>query len=285
MGLWHGFALCAAALLLGCGRGVAARDRSLGEAALAEAKALVAAHPLRDAGRLSREAAGWIAGRLPEKGTFLLPFEAPPGKLANVLHAAHPAPVAVLASHFDTKAGIPGFVGANDGASTTGLLVALAREARLPVHYLFLDGEECRVAYAAEDGLHGSWFAARDGHRAQGLAKGKRLPVIVLDMLGDRDLTPALAANGSPRLNAVFRQAAQAVGVPLGNAGDVVDDHVPFVAEGWQATDIIDFEYGPGNAWWHTAEDSPEKLSAESLARTAALVREAVRRLEREHRQ
>lgn len=287
MGRWRGLFLCVLSVvpLLGCDRGITGRDRAVGEAALAEAKALVAAYPLRDAGRHSREAAGWIAKRLPAEGTHMLPFDAPPGKLVNVLHAAHPAPVAILASHFDTKSGIPGFVGANDGASTTGLLIALAREARLPVHYLFLDGEECRVSYTASDGLHGSWFAARGGHRAQGLSKESGLPVIVLDMLGDKDFTPALAANGSHTLNTVLRRAAEELDIVLGDAGDVVDDHVPFVAEGWRATDIIDFDYGPNNAWWHTAEDTPDKLSAEALTQTAALVRKAITRLEKEHRQ
>lgn len=279
MGWWHGVTLCAATLLFGCGRGVTAHDRAVGERALAEAKALVAAHPLREAGRHSREAAGWIAGRFPETGTRLLPFDAPPGKLANVTHMAHPHPVAILASHFDTKADIPGFVGANDGASTTGLLIALAALSDLPVWYLLLDGEECRERYSAHDGLHGSWRAARG---ESGLPK--RLPVIVLDMLGDKDFTPALAANGSPALNAILRRAAKDVGVPLANAGDIVDDHVPFVAEGWCATDVIDFEYGPGNAWWHTPEDSPDKLSASSLAKAAALMRRAVELLERERK-
>ena len=69
----------------------------------------------------------------------------------------------------------------------------------------------------------------------------------------------------------------------MGDGGAIVDDHLPFVAEGYRAADLIDFDYGPGNAWWHTAEDTPDKLSADSLARTAALVRRLIDLLEQDH--
>lgn len=274
-----GPALGVATFLLGCGHGVTARDRAIGERALAEAKALVATHPQRDAGVQSSTVAHWLAGRFTTHEAQPLPFATPYGTMTNVVRRCPDRfgpPVAILASHFDTKRGIPGFVGANDGASTTGLLIALAELSDLPVIYLLLDGEECREEYSALDGLHGSWHAARGG-----LGLPRHLPVIVLDMLGDRAFTPALAANGSPALNAVLRRAAKDVGIRLEEAGDIIDDHVPFVAEGWRAADVIDFNYGPGNAWWHTAEDLPEKLSALSLAQAAALVRRTVELLKK----
>lgn len=277
-----GLALGAATFLLGCGRGVTAHDRAIGARALAEAKALVAAHPRREAGVDSAQVAAWLAGRFTDPKARIISFETPHGAMANVWRDCPThlgPPVAILASHFDTKRGIPGFVGANDGASTTGLLIALAELSDLPVIYLLLDGEECKEEYSAHDGLHGSWHAARGG-----LGLPKRLPVFVLDMLGDADFTPALAANGSPALNALLRRAAKDVGVPLGEAGDIIDDHVPFVVEGWRAADVIDFDYGPGNGWWHTAEDTPEKLSAASLARAAALVRRTVELLKKERK-
>lgn len=273
--LWLG-ACAALAAAVGCGGGPVAREQALGEAALGHAAALCAACPARVAGQGSVGAADWIAARLPREGTEIDRFGGAPGPMANVWHCRVGRPVALLVTHFDTKAGIAGFVGANDGASTTGLLLALANEGRLPVAYLFADGEECRVAYSGEDGLHGSWRAARSGRIPRGT------PVIVLDMLGDAGFTPALAGNGSPWLNGVLRRAAAEVGVALGDAGEIIDDHVPFVAEGYRAADVIDFEYGPGNAWWHTARDTPDKLSAASLARAAALVRRAVELLEEE---
>jgi len=254
-----------------------ALDIAVGERALAEANALVAAHPERLAGENSRAAAEWIAGRLAGRGAECVDFASPHGTLTNVFVPSPRPTVALLVSHYDTKAGVEGFVGANDGASTVGLLIALAELADLPVALLFTDGEECRTRYSGRDGLQGAWFAARGGHPVP-----KTLPVLVLDMLGERDWTPGLASNGSPRLNAAVRRAARELGIALGDAGSMVDDHVPFVAEGWQAADLIDFEFGPENAWWHTAEDSPDKLSAESLARAAALVRKIVNLLEKE---
>ena len=257
---------------------------SLGVAAYAEMEALLKAHPSRDAGQGSLDAAHWIAARLRDGSSGkdasvpqLIPVPGGPGPMANVLYTpAGVRPVAVLVSHFDTKSGIPGFVGANDGGSTTGLLLALAKHRpNLPVIYLFVDGEECVNTYTSGDGLHGSWHAARTG-------VGGQLPVIVLDMLGDRGFTPALAANGSPWLNGVIRRAAARTGLTLGDAGVMVDDHVPFVACGRRTADIIDFSFGPENAWWHTSEDTADKVSAESLAKAAALVIETVRLLEKE---
>jgi Zn-dependent M28 family amino/carboxypeptidase len=61
----------------------------------------------------------------------------------------------------------------------------------------------------------------------------------------------------------------------------IEDDHVPFVRAGIEALDLIDFEYGPGNAWWHTSEDTLGKLSAASLQAVGEVLLEVLRRLER----
>lgn len=250
-------------------------DWEVGEAALAEAAALIKAYPQRDAGEHSLSVATWLQQRLGDEAQ-IIPFDTPYGQMANVVKP-HPNAVAIFATHFDTKCGIPGFVGANDGASTTGLLLALAKT-DLPITLLFLDGEECRQSYTATDGLQGSW------HVAQNMPKAARLPVIVLDMLGDKDFTPGVAANGSYALKRLLRRAAKAAQIPLTEHHEIVDDHVPFLVEGWQAADVIDFDYGPENAWWHTCEDTLDKLSAESLAKAATLVRETVKLLVEEQR-
>jgi Zn-dependent M28 family amino/carboxypeptidase len=262
----------AVAFCMGCER-EPALEIGLGERALAEVNALITAHPQREAGVRSEAVAAWIAGRLGESAV-LQRFETPHGTMVNVVKP-HPEPVAILASHYDTKRGIPGFVGANDGASTTALLLTLAAETDLPVTYLFLDGEECREAYTAKDGLHGSWHFAK----TEQALKQARVPVIVLDMLGDKVFTPGLAANGSLRLNGLIRRAAKRVGMRLSDAGEIIDDHLPFTVEGWQAADIIDFDYGPENSWWHTPEDTVDKLSAHSLAQAAMLVKAIVKDL------
>ncbi|MEG2063264.1 MAG: M28 family peptidase [Kiritimatiellia bacterium] len=274
---------------LGCGHGLTEQDRIVGARALTEAKALIASHPNRDAGSHSLAAAQWILSRLP-KGTSttgenpsLETFDTVRGKMANVRFDATPHPRAIIVSHFDTKSGIKNFVGANDGASTTGLLIALAQKTSLPVTYLFVDGEECfGENYTATDGLHGSWHAAKSGVGKD--SQGHEIPLIVLDMLGDSDFTPALAANGSPRLNAKLRRVAKEMGLTLADAGEIIDDHLPFLSVGRQAANIIDFEYGDSNAYWHTAEDTLDKLSADSLTKAAALVRRVLELLEKENK-
>ncbi|MGN1326351.1 MAG: M28 family peptidase [Candidatus Spyradenecus sp.] len=247
-------------------------DRDEGEAALQAVVRFLEACPEREAGtEAGRQAAEWLAAQLGPRAQ-VQPFTSGLGlPMANVYLPAAAQPVAILATHFDTKGGIERFVGANDGASTVGLLLHLAREGKLPVAYLFLDGEECRERYSAQDGLQGAWHAARS-------AELPRVPVIVLDMLGAKEGTPGLATNGSPRLKALARRAAERAGLPLPWQGEIVDDHVPFLAEGWQAIDFIDFDYAP----WHTAADTAEQLSAETLSWSLQLVRKLVALLEKE---
>lgn len=247
-------------------------NQAEGEAVLQEVVHFLEACPEREAGtEVGRRAAEWLAAQLGPRAQ-LQPFTSGLGlPMTNVYLPAAAKPVAILAAHFDTKRGIAGFVGANDGASTVGLLLHLAREGKLPVAYLFLDGEESRERYSAQDGLQGAWHAARS-------AELPRVPVIVLDMLGAKGGTPGLATNGSPRLKALACRAAEQVGLPLPAQGEIVDDHVPFLAEGWQAIDLIDFDYAP----WHTAADTAEQLSAETLSWSLQLVRKLVALLEKE---
>ncbi len=249
-------------------------EKALGENAFRLAEAFIAAHPCRDAGTHSIAAAQWICEQLPP-GATLQPFASPRGQLANVIYPATERPIAVLAAHFDTKAGIPDFVGANDGAAGTALLIALAQEQKLPVIYLFLDGEECYEDYTQTDGLHGSWFVAQ-----QGLYKA--LPIFVIDMIGDADWNPIIARNSSPALMRPMLTAAKQLHLPVRMGGDIVDDHVPFLAKGYQALNLIDFSYGPHHTWWHTANDTLDKLAPESFAKTAALLRLTLHTLEKE---
>jgi glutaminyl-peptide cyclotransferase len=186
----------------------------------------------------------------------------------------------LLLSHYDTKSGISDhFIGANDGGSSTGLLLELAayfaRNPPVPsVTFAFLDGEECRRAYSDTDGLHGSRHLARKMRKAGQGADA----VILLDMVGDRDLRLTLPRNGAPHLKTALLDASAAQGL-RSRVGllsyDMVDDHQPFLDAGFPAIDIIDFEYGsaPGlRNYWHTDADTVDKLSAESLRITAAIL-------------
>jgi glutaminyl-peptide cyclotransferase len=187
----------------------------------------------------------------------------------------------LLLSHFDTKAGIgPGFAGANDSGSSTALLLALVGHlgpvSRLPcdVHLAFVDGEECRRAYGPADGLHGSRHLAR---RADTLLPGLDA-VIVLDMIGDRDLYVTIPRNSDRRLAARVFAAAERMGHRRAfglTSMAIIDDHVPFLEAGIPAINLIDFEYGsaPGlNDYWHTLEDTTAHMSPRSLETVGRVV-------------
>ena len=233
----------------------------------------------------AQQAVAWIVARcrdygyVPETDTWT---EAPAGTsltFRNVL-ARLPgrAPGRILiASHYDTKIlpDAPVFAGANDSASSTGLLLELMRAfARLQpawagptLDFAFFDGEECLDHYSATDGLRGSSrLAAR--LRDTGTAKDYRA-IILLDMVGDRDLKLTLPVDTDPGLARRLLRLAERrnwdshVGF---HSDAMLDDHVPFQELGIPAVDLIDFAYGPDNAWWHTAEDTTDKLSAASLA-------------------
>ena len=189
------------------------------------------------------------------------------------------APWVVLVSHYDTKTGVD-CPGANDGASTSGLLVALAgvlynhRTQNDNVMLIWTDGEECMNAYVENDGLWGSRHAAKSLKESGVKVKA----VICLDMLGDKDLHVSIPKNSSPALSKIALAAAKKAGVAdkVSRVDLLVkDDHVPFLEAGFKSIDLIDFEYGsaPGlNDYWHTAKDTVDKISEESLFTAGKLV-------------
>ena len=198
----------------------------------------------------------------------------------------------LFGSHYDTKAGIAeDFEGANDSGSSTGLLLELARVFRedaphaMEIRLAFFDGEECAEAYGPADGLHGSRRLAAQ-MEADGSLKAVAA-MILLDMVGDRNLTVTIPRNSTPELVAKAFDAARAEGVRRAfqlYPGHILDDHVPFLERGVPAINLIDFHYGSAtglNDWWHTPEDTMDKLSAESLdvvgRVTARMVREMLR--------
>ncbi len=194
----------------------------------------------------------------------------------------------VLLSHFDTKSGVgSGFQGANDSGSSTGLLLELARIINnakpLSFNFLFgfMDGEECMITYSENDGLHGSKRLARQMKARNNTIKA----VILMDMIGDRDLTITLPSNSTAELKVMALRAAEAVGyrdkIGLYN-GAILDDHQAFLDLGYPAVNLIDFHFGSRpeqNDYWHTMEDNMEKISADSLLVTGRIVMEMINRL------
>ena len=184
----------------------------------------------------------------------------------------------ILISHFDTKPG-SGCPGANDGASTAGLLVGLANavsnwtEPKGNLMLVWTDGEESMETYGPNDGLWGSRraveYVSDKGRKVQA--------VICLDMLGDKDLSISVPSNGSPALTKIAIHAAKRAGYPdlvKPMEESVKDDHVPFLEKGYKAIDLIDFSYGPDNSYWHTPSDTMANISEESLLKSGKIVAE-----------
>ena len=139
----------------------------------------------------------------------------------------------------------------------------------MEIRFAFFDGEECVREYGPTDGFHGS------RHMAETMAADGSLTnvaaLILLDMVGDRDLTITIPRNGAPRLAALAFDAARAENArahfqlfPY----TVGDDHAAFFERGVPAIDLIDFQYGSApqkNDYWHTPQDALDKLAPESL--------------------
>ncbi|MEM7384893.1 MAG: M28 family peptidase [Verrucomicrobiota bacterium] len=175
----------------------------------------------------------------------------------------------LIGSHIDTKIFDEfEFVGANDAGSSTAVLLEIARAASgrpalaQQLELIFFDGEEAFVNFTATDGLYGSRHYAR-GLRSQSPDKKPEF-AIILDMVGDRDLTITLPSDTPPDLARPLFAAAEDLGF-RSHFGffrtAILDDHVPLQAAGVPAMDIIDFDYPP----WHKQTDTIDKLKAESL--------------------
>jgi glutaminyl-peptide cyclotransferase len=179
------------------------------------------------------------------------------------------SPQFLLCSHYDTKTfDTIRFVGANDGGSSTGLLIEMARVLALnpalaaKIELVFFDGEEAFENFNETDGLYGSRHFAAE-LRSSGQQRSFR-GGILFDMIGDKSLQVTLPPD-SPRDLAgnIFAAAdtlEQRLHFTYVDRG-ITDDHTPLNRIGIPVIDLIDFDFPP----WHTAEDTLDKISAESL--------------------
>ena len=213
--------------------------------------------------------------------------------LVNVLARFRPeeARRIVLLTHWDTRpesteARDPALralpvPGANDGASGTAVLLELARVLSLQspplgVDLLFVDGED--YGPTLDDMLLGARrYASRLGDADR--------PVygVLLDMVGDRDpLFPqeAYSVEFAPIVVRKVWQAARRAGhgdvFPEVVGDRIGDDHVPLNQAGLPTVDVLDFSYGPGHAWWHTPEDTIDKVSAATLLLVGEVMAELI---------
>jgi Zn-dependent M28 family amino/carboxypeptidase len=193
----------------------------------------------------------------------------------------------VISGHYDTKK-IPmvHFVGANDAGSSTGFLIEFARVVSRMKHsddiiVVFFDGEEAVGTWTTTDSCYGSRHLVAKWASDGTLARIKAL--VNVDMIGDKKLDLSNDGNSSESLRAELRKIAERLGYSdflRTDEGGVDDDHKPFGDSGVNVIDIIDLDYGPQGAYWHTAQDTMDKLSAHSLQIVGDLVTQLIEELE-----
>ena len=236
--------------------------------------------------RLGPRPAGSPASRaLAERIRRALPrgrFGAVPGGLRNVIGSVPGRArgrTVVVGAHYDTK-DLPGFVGANDGASGTAVLIQVARSVkprrlRPTLVFIAFDGEESPAGTPDEQfehfGLRGSKAAAPRYRGAEAM--------ILLDFVGEHGLRIPREELSDAALWQRLRAAARRVGVgsvfPEGTQGAVLDDHVPFQRQGVPSIDLIDFDF----ACFHRVCDDLSQISIRSLDAVGETVLELLRRL------
>jgi Zn-dependent M28 family amino/carboxypeptidase len=186
-------------------------------------------------------------------------------------------PIFLLAGHYDTLFK-KGFVGANDGGSSTGILLAFAdalahQPTNMQIWLVWTDLEEAIGNFTADDGLYGSrHLAAR--LRAEGVVpriKG----FFLLDMIGDKDLVVTRETESTRWLQDFIEQAARQLGYQdffFKNEMTIIDDHVPLLQAGIPAVDVVDAHYGRMGSGFdamgefhHANTDTMDKVSAQSL--------------------
>ena len=194
--------------------------------------------------------------------------------------------VIVLSTHYETNYPLRNinFVGANDGASTTGLLLTIADQLRgktldgYSVWLVFFDGEEAIQSWSASDSTYGSRHLAAKWGRDGTLGKIKAF--ILADMIGDKDLDIQRESKSTGWLVDLVRQAAHKFGYDryfFKTEEAVEDDHLAFVDRGVPSIDLIDLDYGPNNSYHHTAQDTMDKISAKSLTIDGDVFLETIR--------
>ena len=197
----------------------------------------------------------------------------------------------LLGTHYETNYPLRniGFVGANDGAATTGLLMAIGDRLHADtaggkkldgysVWLVFFDGEEAINAWSRSDSTYGSRHLAARWGRDGTLGQIKAFKLA--DMIGDKDLDIQRETNSTTWLISLVGQAAHKFGYDryfFQREMAVEDDHLPFVERGVPSIDIIDLDYGPNNSYHHTAQDTMDKVSARSLTIDGDVFMETIR--------
>jgi glutaminyl-peptide cyclotransferase len=201
--------------------------------------------------------------------------------------------IIVIMGHYDTNYWLrnTGYVGANDGGSSTAILLEFANELRgegsgkrdgYSVWLVWSDGEEAVKTWSDTDSLYGARHLAEKWEKDGTLKKIKAL--MVMDMIGDADLNIDRNSNCTPWLLDLIYAAAVRGGYQshfYAREGAIEDDHLPFVKRGVPSADVIDLDYGYNNVFHHTPQDTMDKLSPRSLEIVGNTILETVHLLDR----
>jgi len=266
-----------------------------GQKAFAHVEKLVALGPRPPASEAIRRAQSYLREQLESSGCAVeeesFSASTPAGRVPMknlVAKIAGESPkVILLLTHYDTKQ-LPDFVGANDGGSSTGLMLEMARllcrrRNALTIWIGFLDGEESYREWSDTDGIYGSREMAARLALSGELKKIKA--VLLADMVGYRDLRFRRESNSTRWLTDLVWSEAARLGYGkyfVSEEERLEDDHMPFLRRGVPAVDLIQFEdYLP---YWHTSADTLDKLSPRSLAIVGHVLLEVLNQLETKFR-
>jgi glutaminyl-peptide cyclotransferase len=190
-----------------------------------------------------------------------------------------------VGGHYDTKR-MPRFVGANDGGSSTGVLLelaaALAGRPRVDdVYVIFFDGEEAFHEWTDSDSLYGSRHLA-EKWTADGT--NSRLKALInVDMIGDKNLRVMWDTNSAASVRKLVWDVADSLGYSSAfsrQGSAITDDHMPFLKAGVRAVDLIDFD--SQSTFWHTPQDTLDKLDPHSLEIIGTVVMKSIEELEQQ---
>ena len=201
--------------------------------------------------------------------------------------------IIVILGHYDTVYPLrnSGFVGANDGGSSTAILLEYANQLRgggagkkrdgYSVWLVWTDGEEAVRQWTNTDSVYGARHLAEKWEKDGTLKKIKAL--MVMDMIGDADLDIVRDTNSTPWLLDLIYAAAERLGYQshfYASQGPIEDDHLPFVKRGVPSADVIDLDYGYNNVFHHSPQDTMDKLSPKSLEIVGDTILETIHMLD-----
>ena len=253
-----------------------------GQRALADVETQVAFGPRTPGSAAHAQFVDWMRSELSTAGwdSRIQSAEMMGHPIQNVIgHRGKEPPEIIIAAHYDSRMfadkdpdslkQLEPVPGANDGASGVAVLLELARvlpEDTVPIWLVFFDAED--------NGRIQGWDWILGSRAFVAALENRPEAVVIVDMIGDASQDIYIERNSDPALvDEIWGIAAE-----LGYADRIIptprhsmlDDHTPFLEAGIPAVDMIDFDY----AYWHTTDDTPDKVSAKSLEAVGATLQE-----------